>query len=281
MLKNVAGQYIDIEAWSSATGAEVTGDAGNITAYIEKDAGGAVQSDDVNPSEVDATNMPGVYRFTLTQAETNCNNFTLKAKSTTANVRIGLIQEQPMPLPNALPDAAGGLPISDAGGLDLDAIGTGAARALAALPNAAADAAGGLPISDAGGLDLDAKLANTNEVTAARMGALTDWINGGRLDLLLDATKAVTDLLSASAGTIVGGTVDNSAFAPTTTAFEADDITEATANHYKGRIILFTSGALANQATSITAYELSGANGKFTVLALTEAPANDVTFIIV
>lgn len=57
---------------------------------------------------------------------------------------------------------------------------------LTALPNAAADAAGGLPISDAGGLDLDAKLANTNEVTAARMGALTDWINGGRLDLILD-----------------------------------------------------------------------------------------------
>lgn len=56
-----------------------------------------------------------------------------------------------------------------------------------ALPNAAADAAGGLPISDAGGLDLDTKLANTNEVTAARMGALTDWIDGGRLDLIVDA----------------------------------------------------------------------------------------------
>lgn len=55
------------------------------------------------------------------------------------------------------------------------------------LPNAASDAAGGLPISDLGGLDLDAKLANTNEVTVARMAALTDWIDGGRLDLLLDA----------------------------------------------------------------------------------------------
>jgi len=63
---------------------------------------------------------------------------------------------------------------------------------LTALPNAAADAAGGLPISDAGGLDLDAKLANTNEVTAARMGALTDWINGGRLDLILDIIAADT-----------------------------------------------------------------------------------------
>lgn len=63
-----------------------------------------------------------------------------------------------------------------------------------ALPAAAADAAGGLPISDAGGLDLDAKLANTNEVTVARMGALTDWINGGRLDLILDARASQTSV---------------------------------------------------------------------------------------
>jgi len=75
---------------------------------------------------------------------------------------------------------------------------------LTALPNAAADAAGGLPISDAGGLDLDAKLANTNEITAARMGALTDWIDGGRLDLLQDAIKTKTDSLTFT----VAGDVD-------------------------------------------------------------------------
>jgi len=69
-----------------------------------------------------------------------------------------------------------------------------ATRGLAgtAVPAAAADAAGGLAISDAGGLDLDTKLANTNEITAARMGALTDWINGGRLDLILDIIAADT-----------------------------------------------------------------------------------------
>lgn len=68
---------------------------------------------------------------------------------------------------------------------------------LTSLPNAAADAAGGLPISDAGALDLDSKLANTNEITAARMGALTDWINGGRLDLILDSIVDYVDSLES------------------------------------------------------------------------------------
>lgn len=103
-----------------------------------------------------------------------------------------------------------------------------ATRGLAgtALPAAAADAAGGLPISDAGGLDLDSKLANTHEVTAARMGALTDWINGGRLDLLLDAVLEDTgttlqgeldgiqadteDMQSRLPAALVGGRMDSS-----------------------------------------------------------------------
>ena len=272
---------------------------------------------------------------------------------------------------------------------------------LTALPNAAADAAGGVPISDAGGLDLDTKLANTNEVTVARMGALTDWINGGRLDLILDiiaadvvnidgdamrgtnsaalasvctearlaelaaanlpadvdtllsritaavalasvctegrlaeldaakipadidtlltrvtaavalasvctearlaelaaanlptdidGIKTVTDALTAaaaaklalSAGTIVSGTVSHDNTAASTTVFYSDDITEATADHYKSRIVIFTSGALKDQATDIAAYALEAGEGKFTVTALTEAPADNVTFIII
>lgn len=89
---------------------------------------------------------------------------------------------------------------------------------MTALPNAAADAAGGLPISDAGGLDLDSKLANTNEITVARMGALTDWINGGRLDLILDAILSDTNAILVDTGTtldaripaaLVGGRMDS------------------------------------------------------------------------
>jgi len=89
---------------------------------------------------------------------------------------------------------------------------------LTALPNAAANAAGGLPISAGGGLALDTQLANTNEVTAARMGALTDWINGGRLDLLLDAIPT----------TAMRGT-DSAALAASWTATRAGYIDELAA----------------------------------------------------
>jgi hypothetical protein len=92
-----------------------------------------------------------------------------------------------------------------------------------ALPNAAADAPGGLPISDAGGLDLDAKLANTNEVTAARMGALTDWINGGRLDLIIDDILADTADIQPKIGTpAVSVSADLAAVKAQTAAIETD-----------------------------------------------------------
>jgi len=132
--------------------------------------------------------------------------------------------------------------------------------------------------------DVDAILVDTAELQ-------TDWANGGRLDLLLDAIKVITDALGAtaaarlalSAGQIIPATVDTvtNTHTPTTTEFQADDITEATADHYNGRIVLFTSGALAGQATDITDYAAVGGIGQFTVTAMTEAPANDDTFIIV
>jgi len=87
--------------------------------------------------------------------------------------------------------------------------------------------------------------------------------------------------LARSAAAMVPGTVDTTVNPATTTYFEADDITEATADHYVGRVVIFTSGVLDGQATVITDYALVGANGAFTVAALTEAPTNNGLFIIV
>jgi hypothetical protein len=74
----------------------------------------------------------------------------------------------------------------------------GVRAGLTALPNAAADAAGGLPISDAGGLDLDAMNTNINDIETDTNALQIDLTDGGRLDLLIDAIKAVTDNLPNS-----------------------------------------------------------------------------------
>lgn len=77
------------------------------------------------------------------------------------------------------------------------------------------------------------------------------------------------------------GTSDNTGFTATTTVMDTD-ITEATADHYNGRTIVFTSGALAQQACRIQDYALTSGRGRFTFSdALTEAVPNGTTFVIV
>ena len=76
-------------------------------------------------------------------------------------------------LPAVVAGAASGIPLKDASSF-LD---------VANIPAVAPDAAGGLP--------------TTTKITDARLGALTDWIDDGRLDALLDAIKAKTDNLPA------------------------------------------------------------------------------------
>lgn len=103
---------------------------------------------------------------------------------------------------------------------------------LTALPNAAANAAGGLPVSAAGSLALDTKLANTNEVTAARMGALTDWIDGGRLDLLVDAVLARLPAALTGDGNIKADALKINSATPSTLGEQADAVwDEASTGH--------------------------------------------------
>jgi len=97
----------------------------------------------------------------------------------------------------------------------------------------------------------------------------------------INESETASTNIALSAGTIVPGTVSHDNTAASTTVFYCDDITTAAADHYNGRIIIFTSGTLQYQATDITDYEVSGGEGKFTVTAVTSAPADDATFIIV
>lgn len=116
----------------------------------------------------------------------------------------------------------------------------------------------------------------------------------GKLDTAqtaITAIKAITDALGAtaagrlalSAAQIIPFTVDTvtNGHTPTATEFQADDITEATADHFNGRVVIWSTGALAGQATSISDYAAVGGIGQFTTVALTEAPADDDTGIII
>jgi hypothetical protein len=76
-------------------------------------------------------------------------------------------------------------------------------------------------------------------------------------------------------------TVDTTGFSATATQLETSSVTTAAASHWVGRNIIFTSGTLALQATTISAYTLTGGRGHFTYTALTSAPGNGDAFIIV
>ncbi len=120
--------------------------------------------------------------------------------------------------------------------------------------------------------DISADIAALNDFDPATEAVNVDRIGG---------STASATRLSLSAGQIIPFTVDTTAFTPTSSMFEADDITEATPDHFNGRIIIWTTGALSGQATSITDYQLVGGRGRFTVVGMTEAPANNDTGIII
>ncbi len=149
-------------------------------------------------------------------------------------------------------------------------------------------------------------LADTNELQG-------DWANGGRLDLILDATatQATADAIETDTqdiqgrlpSALVGGRMDSDMSAISTSATAADnleqsalgivtgtaqgtptttvidtDLTEATDDHYNGRILTFVTGAVAGQSTDITDY--NGTTNELTVTALTNAPSSGDAFVI-
>jgi len=85
-IKNVS-IVIYVRAWDTVNNAWKTGDAANITMYTALDGGtpGAISG---TVAEVDATNMPGVYKFTASAGELNGNSAMFSGKSSTANIVI-------------------------------------------------------------------------------------------------------------------------------------------------------------------------------------------------
>lgn len=165
-----SGLIISTIADNEATATVYTAAASNIETIVTLGTYAAPTASKCRFKEVDATNHKGLYelhfadaRFSVANTEKLVISVTGATSLLDADYEIQLVQYDPF-----------------------DAVRLG----LTALPNAAADASGGLIISDAGGLDADAMNAAAVRLTAARAQAIDDWINGGRLDLILDIIAA-------------------------------------------------------------------------------------------
>jgi len=118
----------------------------------------------------------------------------------------------------------------------------------------------------------------------AVLALLPSALVSGRMDSNMSAindVNAAAVRLALSAGQMIPGTVDNTAFTATTTILESDDITEDTADNFNGRNILWTSGIMIASMTDITDYALTGGRGRFTVSTMPETPGDDDTFIVI
>lgn len=137
---------------------------------------------------------------------------------------------------------------------------------------------------------IDAALVVIDDFLDTEITAITGFLDTevaavlAAVDTEVAAIKVVTDALTSaaatklalSAGTIVVG----AAIAGTlSTTAMTTNLTEATDDHLNGRIVIWTSGALNQQATDITDY--NGTTKMLTFTAVTEAPTAGDTFIIV
>lgn len=136
-----------------------------------------------------------------------------------------------------------------------------------------------LPADPADDSDIDTQLATIAGFLDTEIAAVL-----AAVDTEVAAIKVVTDALTSAAATKLalsaGTIVTGAAIAGTlSTTAMTTNLTEATDDHYNGRIIIWTSGVLINQATDITDY--NGTTKMLTYTAVTEAPTAADTFIIV
>lgn len=120
-------------------------------------------------------------------------------------------------------------------------------------------------------LKTDVELLGANAIASFLSG--TTGLNADVTKVSGSATAA--DNMELAALGIISATVQSGS----STTVVKTNLTEATNDHYNGRLIIFVTGLLAGQAGTITDY--AGASKDVTVSILTEAPANGDVFIII
>jgi len=89
VFKNIASQKVAVYARNVVTDQPYTGGAATISAQYSKDGAACGATTDVNPTELDAADTPGIYIFDFVDAgDSNADMIVLSAVSTTANIQI-------------------------------------------------------------------------------------------------------------------------------------------------------------------------------------------------
>lgn len=118
------------------------------------------------------------------------------------------------------------------------------------------------------------QVVNANVFDSLYAVATTDYL---QVDVVsISGSTDASDNLEASAETIVTAAA---AAGTLSTTQMTTTLTEVTDDHYNGRIIIWTSGVLKDQATDITDYD--GTTKMVTYTATTEAPGDGDTFNII
>ena len=136
------------------------------------------------------------------------------------------------------------------------------------------DAAGTRSAVGLASANLDTQLSDIETDTDAIQTTLAGTLDANVVSIGGD-TDAATAQRDAALGMVRGAAITGTL----STTQMTTDLTEATDDHYIGRVIVFYTGNLAGQATDITDYD--GTSKLLTFTALTEAPANGDDFVIV
>jgi hypothetical protein len=284
MRKNTAGQKAGAQLISASDGSAFTG---SVTAYVTGDAG--TQALGSVGSGACTHEGNGYHTYAPAQAETNYDLIaftftgtgaipvTVQILTTSLNphdtVRAGLTA-----LPNAAADAAGGLPISDAGGLDLDAqIGTkisdilvdtaeigvaGAGLTNINLPNQTMDIVGNITGNLSG---------SVGSVTANVNAVLANTAHGGTSATLRLGTSGATPAfyVTSSGGTAARFSSSSERGLQLDSSAAQGLYIEGTANSIPAMAVLGTGtngDALSLQSTS--GYAITAGSGAGTVVSI-------------
>lgn len=260
MFRNVAGQKVTLFAFDSTTNLPKTGDAANLTAYVSKDDGAVTVLGDTSATELDSTNAKGCYTFDLTQGESNADKALFTGKSSTANITVVPL------LLYTLPPSFTSHVAQTGDGYAIVASLTHGNAALKTLIDAIGVKTANLPSDPADQSLVEAAITasqtalEARTLTAALIAKLTAHLGGVLTGLVGSGSTTTTLVLNSLSG------INSSA-------------PSSVNDFYNGRVIIFLTGALANQATSISDYV--GSTVTMTIIGVTSAPQVGDTFIVI